>query len=193
MYAFTSSGSRKWLHAIVITSVIGAILLYSISGAENVRYEWSLQLGAIILAAVGVYLTVRYSLREYKYELVDSGLIDAEGEIVYELSVTQVTGRRMVLAARANLRDVRKVKVLTRAQFKQEKTALLDGKTLIRCENDPFLSPSCYISVPSEHVVIAIPADPGMVKYLEAAARAPHPACDEEDDDPDNEPPRDDT
>ena len=64
MYAFRSSGSRKGLHALCIVSMIGAVGLYALSGAEQIQYEWAIQLTAIILAAVSVYLLTRYSLRE---------------------------------------------------------------------------------------------------------------------------------
>ena len=171
MYAFRSSGSRKGLHALCIVSMIGAVGLYALSGAEQIQYEWAIQLTAIILAGVSVYLLTRYSLREYRYELVDSGLADRDGEPVYELCVTQVIGRRMTPAARATLRDIREVKVLDRAAFKKQKASLLKDATLLRCENDPFLPASCYICVPSVRAVIAIPPDPGMVRLLDAAVR----------------------
>ncbi len=170
MYAFRSSGSRPWLHALVIVSVVGALGLFGLSGADGIRYAWLLQLTAICLAAVGVYLLTRYSLREYRYEIVDSGLEGADGQPVWELDVTSVIGARMTLTARANLRDICAVRVLSRTEFKAKKASLLGDAVLFRCENDPFAPRTCYVTVPAERVVIAIPPDAGMIELLRAAA-----------------------
>jgi hypothetical protein len=34
MYAFTSSGSRRYLHALVICAIGAAVILFSVSGTQ---------------------------------------------------------------------------------------------------------------------------------------------------------------
>ena len=194
MYAFTSSGSRRWLHALVICAIAGAILLFSVSGADGVPFAWVIQLLAVLFATVGVYLLVRYSLREYRYEITDSGLADAEGQPVLELSVTMVTGRRMQVLMRVALREIGQVQVLDRAAWRAQRKTLRGAAHLYRYDNDPFASSLCCIVLPGEDspsggsyageeagaaggltvspedTVVLIPPDPGMVEILSGAA-----------------------
>ena len=47
MYSFESSGSRKPLHAMVVGSLIGALVLFSISTIQGIPVPYLFQLGAV--------------------------------------------------------------------------------------------------------------------------------------------------
>ncbi|MCQ2429206.1 MAG: hypothetical protein MJ192_02635 [Clostridia bacterium] len=172
MYAYTSNGSRTSLHLIVIAALSCAILLFSASSAEGVPMPWVFQLAGIFIGAFGVYMLTRYSLRSYRYEITDTDLVAADGQRVLDLTVTQATGRKLTVVCRVSLRDVTAVNVLDRASFRRQKAALCAGLTLFRYENTPFEPLSCYISVPEERSLLAIPADEGMARLLREAAEA---------------------
>lgn len=172
MYAFTSSGPRKSLHALVICTIVGTILLFTLSSVDGIAYAWALQLGAIMMATVGIYLAARYSLCEYRYEITDSGLIAADGTPVYDLTITMITGRygRRQEVTRIGLRDVGEVYILDRATYMKKSPALRSIPHRFRYENTPFAPLSCYITVPEEEALLIIPPDQRMADILAAAA-----------------------
>lgn len=172
MYGFTSTSARTSLHLIVIASFAAAILLFSGASVPGVPVPWVFQLTGICFGALGVYLLTRYALRSYRYEITKTDLVSADGENVLDLTVTQAVGNKLTVAARISLRDVTDVEVLGRKEFRQKKAALVGGLTLFRYENTPFEPVSCYIVVPDERSVLAIPADDGMVRLLTDAAAA---------------------
>lgn len=183
MYAFTSTGARTSLHLIVIASFAAAVMLFSAAAVPGVPVPWVFQLVGICLGALGVYLLSRYALRSYRYEITKTDLVSADGENVLDLTVTQAVGNKLTVTARIGLRDVTAVEVLGRKEFRQKKTGLVGGLTLFRYENTPFEPVSCYIVVPDERSVLAIPADEGMVRFLADVAAAnrytvPDPADD---------------
>lgn len=165
MYGFTSQGKRRRLHALVIATMVTAVLVWTSASAGG-QYGWIFQLVGVLLAGVGVYLTTRYSLRTYTYELQASELTDAEGAPVIDLVVTQQVGSKRTVAARVAVRDIRRSEVLGRSDFRKERRELFGDATLFRCDNDPFSPLALYLYLPEERAILAIPPDPGMIQRL---------------------------
>ena len=106
MYSFESSGSRKPLHAMVIGALAGAAVLFSFGTLPDVPLPSLFQMGAILCATCAVYLTVRYSLRTYRYAIQPNTIVDAEGVEQYDLVITEITGKKMKVVCRVGLRTV---------------------------------------------------------------------------------------
>ena len=79
MYAFESSGSRKPLHAMVIGSMIGAGVLFSVSTIQGIPVPYLFQFGAVICLTATIYLAGKYSLKLYLYAIEPNTIVDAEG------------------------------------------------------------------------------------------------------------------
>lgn len=165
MYGFTSQGKRRGLHALVITDIVAAVLIWT-SATAGGDYAWIFQLVGVLLAGIGVYLITRFSLRSYAYEIRESDLIDGEGGMVWDLVVTQTLGNKQTVVARVAVRDIRAIQILDRADLRRERKALCGGATLFRYDNDPFSPRALYIHIPDENALLAIPPDPGMIDYL---------------------------
>lgn len=165
MYGFTSQGKRRGLHALVITDMVAAVLIWTSSSAGG-DYAWIFQLVGVLLAGVGVYLITRYSLRSYAYEVRESDLIDGEGGMVWDLVITQTLGNKQTVVARVAIRDIRTTQVLGRVDFRKKRKQQFGGATLFRYDNDPFSPLALYIHIPDENALLAIPLDPGMIDYL---------------------------
>ena len=173
MYSFESSGSRKPLHAMVIGSLIGAGVLFSVSTIQGIPMPYLFQLGAILCATLAVYLTARYSLRTYRYAIEPNTIVDAEGVEQYDLVITEITGKKMKVVCRVGLRTVDhyQVTVIRRADGQAAKEArdlLCKDKRVFKYENTPVSPASCYIPIPEENSVVVIPADERMVEILKA-------------------------
>ncbi len=169
MYSFESSGSRKPLHAMVIGAVIGAAVLFTVGGM-NVPAPSLFQTGAILCATLAVYLTVRYSLKIYRYAIEPNTIVDAEGVEQYDLVITEITGRKMKVVARVGLRtiDRKAVTVVRRSDgaAKEARATLCKDKKVFKYENTPLSPASCYIPIPEENAVVVIPADERMTEIL---------------------------
>ena len=173
MYYFESSGSRKPLHAMVIGALVGAAVFFSVGTLPNVPLPSLFQMGAILCATLAVYLTVRYSLRTYRYAIQPNTIVDAEGEEQYDLVITEITGKKMKVVCRVGLRTVDhyQVTVIRRADGQAAKEArdlLCKDKRVFKYENTPVSPASCYIPIPEENSVVVIPADERMVEILRA-------------------------
>ena len=171
MYSFESNGSRKPLHAMVIGALVGAAVLFSLGTLPDVPLPSLFQMGAILCATLAVYLTVRYSLRTYRYAIQPNTIVDAEGMEQYDLVITEIVGKRMSVVSRVGLRDIdaEAVTVIHRGdgdRAKEARTLLCRDRRVFRYENTPISSVSCYIPVPEENAVIVIPADERMVEIL---------------------------
>ncbi len=172
MYSFESSGSRKPLHAMVIGALVGAAVFFSIGTLPSVPLPSLFQAGSILLLTLAVYLTVRYSLRAYRYAIQPNTIVDAEGVEQYDLVITEIVGKKMKVVARVGLRTVDHafVTVFTRGKTDEyEKGLLCAGKKVFRYENTPVSPASCYIPIPEENAVVVIPADTTMVEILKRA------------------------
>lgn len=165
MEEFTSGGKRRRLHAIVITDMAAAVFMWTSAGAGG-SYGWIFQLMAVALAGLGIYLLTRYSLRRYTFSVQDSGLVDASGKQVYDLVVTQTLGRRVTVVARVAVRDIRRIEVLSRADFRRKRKAAFNGLFLLRYESDPFSPSSAYLAAPDENALLAIPPIPDLLERL---------------------------
>ena len=173
MYYFESSGSRKPLHAMVIGALVGAAVFFSVGTLPNVPLPSLFQMGAILCATLAVYLTVRYSLRTYRYAIQPNTIVDAEGVEQYDLVITEITGKKMKVVCRVGLRTVDhyQVTVIRRADGQAAKEArdlLCKDKRVFKYENTPVSPASCYIPIPEENSVVVIPADERMVEILKA-------------------------
>ena len=186
MYAFQSGGSRKPLHAMVAGAVLCAAILFSISNREGMAMPHLYQMGAILCLTAAVYLAGRYSLREYRYEVIPDGVINAVGEEQYDLVITEIVGKRQTVVSRVSLRDIDHAAVMVvsrrskapskeapskeaaskEAASKEAAAALCKGKRVFRYENTPISPASCYIPVPEENSVVIIPVDARMVEIL---------------------------
>ena len=173
MYYFESSGSRKPLHAMVIGALVGAAVFFSVGTLPNVPLPSLFQMGAILCATLAVYLTVRYSLRTYRYAIQPNTIVDAEGVEQYDLVITEITGKKMKVVCRVGLRTVDhyQVTVIRRADGQAAKEArdlLCKDKRVFKYENTPVSPASSYIPIPEENSVVVIPADERMGEILRA-------------------------
>ena len=171
MYAFESTGSRKPLHAMVIGTLVAAVILFSISNRPGTPVPYLFQAGAIACLTVTVYLLVRYSLKAYRYAVEPNGILDADGVEQYDLVVTEIIGKKMTVVARVALRDMDEpaVTVIRRSDkgaADSAREALCKGMRVFRYENTPASPASCYIPLPEENSVVVIPADERMVSIL---------------------------
>lgn len=165
MEEFSSGGKRRRLHAIVITDMAAAVFMWTSAGAGG-SYGWIFQLVGVALAGLGIYLLTRYSLRRYTFSIQDSGLVDASGRQVYDLVVTQTLGRRITVAARVSVRDILRIEVLSRTDFRGKRKTDFKELILFRYESDPFSRSSAYITVPDENALLAIPPIPDLLELL---------------------------
>ena len=173
MYSFESGGSRGPLHAMVIGSLTGAALLFWLGGQPWAPVPSLFQMGAILCATLAVYLTVRYSLRTYRYAIQPNTIVDAEGVEQYDLVITEITGKKMKVVCRVGLRTVDHdaVTVIRRSdgdRAKEARETLCRGMRVFKYENTPISPASCYIPIPEENAVVVIPADQRMVEILRA-------------------------
>ena len=176
MYAFESQGSRKPLHAMVIGTMVAAVILFSVSNREGMPVPYLFQAGAIGCLTATVYLLVRYSLKAYRYAVEPNGILDADGVEQYDLVITEIMGRKMRVVARLALRDIDRPAVTViprsggssaeRSAADEARATLCRGKQVFRYENTPVSPASCYISMPEENAVVVIPPDEGMIKIL---------------------------
>ena len=171
MYSFESSGSRKPLHAMVIGAMVAAVVLFSVANGDGIPMPYLFQMGGILCATAAVYLTVRYSLKYYRYAIEPNTIVDAEGVEQYDLVITEIMGKKMKVVARVGLRTVDHdaVTVIRRSDgdtAKQARDLLCKDKRVFKYENTPVSPASCYIPIPEENSVVVIPADERMVEIL---------------------------
>lgn len=174
MYSFESSGSRKPLHAMVIGTIVAAVVLFSVANREGMPVPYLFQMGGILCATAAVYLTVGYSLKTYRYAIEPNTIVDVEGIEQYDLVITEIMGKKMKVVARVGLRTVDHdaVRVFGRGKTSdddgEERARLCAGKKVFKYENTPVSPASCYIPIPEENAVVVIPADQRMVEILRA-------------------------
>ncbi len=171
-YAFVSSARKGWIHVACISCFVAALLLFGIAGIDGMAYPIIYQMTAIVTLTVGVYLTVRYALKMYRYEISESGIVSAEGEIRYDLVITEITGTKRKVVARVGLWDVECVHVLPRAK-KKAFLHTLKGKygKVFAYTNNPFDPVSCVFLLPEEDSAVIIPTDDGMMRVLQETCR----------------------
>lgn len=166
MYAFESRARGKLFHLLVCGSFAAALLLFGFSGVEGMSYPVIYQLTALILLTAGTYLLVRYSLRSYRYEISESGIVSADGETLYDLVITEISGNRRRVVTRVALRDIDEVQSLSREKGHQAQKTLPKGWRMLRYTNRPLEPEGVYLTVSEESTVVVIPKDDTMVKYL---------------------------
>lgn len=165
MYSFTPNGHRRGLHAVVIADMAAAVLLWTSAGAGG-SYGWIFQLAGVVLAALGIYLITRYSLRSYTFSVEEGDLIDSDGKPVYDLVITQTTGYKVTVAARVAVRDIRRMDLLSRAEYRKHRKERYEMLFLFRYDSNPFSALSVYMAVPEESSLLVVPPDPGLVDTL---------------------------
>ena len=158
---------------MVIGSLVAAAVLFSLGTLPSIPAPSLFQLGAILCATYAVYLTVRYSLRIYRYAIEPNTIVDAEGVEQYDMVITEITGKKMKVVARTGLRtiDHAAVTIIRRADgsaAKEARDLLCKGKRVFKYENTPVSPASCYIPIPEENAVLVIPVDERMVEILRA-------------------------
>ncbi len=171
MYFFESSGSRKPLHAMVLGALIASSVLFCLGGIDGIPVPSLFQMGGILCATVSVYMTVRYSLKYYRYAIEPNTIVDAEGVEQYDLVITEIMGKKMKVVARVGLRTVdhAAVTVIRRdggESARSARDALCKDKRVFKFENTPVSPASCYVPIPEENSVVVIPADERMVEIL---------------------------
>ena len=167
MYAFNSPPRGRMFHLIVCLCFVAAFLLLGVGGIEGIEYPLLYQLTAVILLTAGTYLTVRYALRSYRYEIADSGIVSATGDPVYDLVITETAGRRQRVVTRITLRSIADMAVFSGKKSEKEKECRWIGSCRVfRYTNRPFEPEGCYLLVPEENSVVVIPKDERMIQYL---------------------------
>lgn len=170
-YAFMSSKRNGWIHAACIACLISALALFGIAGIEGMSYPFIYQTTAIAVLTLGIYLAVRYALRLYRYEISDSGIVSAAGEIKYDLVITEITGAKRQVVARVGLWDVEGIRVLPRSKKKDFlKSVKGKYKKVFAYTNNPFDPMSCIILLPEEDSIVIIPADDDMICILKGVS-----------------------
>lgn len=166
MYAFESSPRGKHFHFLMVGCFVLVLLLFGISGMDGVAYPFIYQTTAIILMTVGVYFMARYVLRIYRYEISQSGITAADGTSLLDLVITEIIGHKKRVVTRVAVRDIEGVLILSRKEYKAKVAEIAEGKTVYRYTNRPFEPISCYLLLPEENAVVAIPVDEQMMRYL---------------------------
>ncbi len=167
MYAYESSPRKGMCHILTAGCFVTAFLMLGISGIEGLSYPSLYQLTSLVLLTAGTYLMVRYILKLYRYELEDSGIVDADGLPKYDLVITEITGRRRRVVTRVSVRDIETVVCLDGKKDKAVAVALIgDIKRVYRYTNDPFQKQGIYLVVPEEQSILVLPRDDNMLRYL---------------------------
>lgn len=175
MYAFESSKRRGVFHVLIIACFVTALLSFGVSGVEGMAYPMIYQITSVLLLVAGIYFLSRYALKTYRYEVSESNIMDAMGQPILDLVITETSGRRVTVVARVALRDIAAVEDIDKSQdrslAKEKEDALLVGKegaraVVFRYLNTPFVTHACYISVPAERSVLVIPPDEQMIRIL---------------------------
>ena len=164
MYGFESERKSGFEHAFVVSFAVGAVILYAVSGAENAPLPWLFQLGAVALLGVFTYLLVRYELKQYRYELCDSGIRDDRGQTRVELVVTEQVGKKKTVVARVGLWQIDRVAVLDRNNKKKD---VCGGKTAFIYDNRLLAGKRVAICMTEDDPVVVIPYDQGMMREIE--------------------------
>ena len=172
LYSFESSGSRKPLHAMVVGSMVAAVVLLTVGGIDGIPLPFLFQTAGMVCATAAVYLMAAYSLKSYRYAIQPNTIVDAEGVEQYDLVITEIMGKKLKVVARVGLRtiDHTAVTVIPRGDptAKEAAATLCKDRRVFKYENTPISSVSCYIPIPEENCVVVIPADERMVEILRA-------------------------
>lgn len=160
---FTSEKKSFLEHAFVVSFAVGALILWAISGAEGVPQAWPFQLGAVVFAGFFVYLAVRYELKQYRYEIKDSGIRDDEGEVRLELVVTECVGKKETVVARVGLWQIEAVSVRDKTN---KKVDFCQGKTAFVYDNRLFSPRRFAIRMSGSDPVVVIPYNQEMANFI---------------------------
>lgn len=174
---FESYRHQSAIHILTISCFIAAFLLFGVSNMESMVYPLVYQLTGILLLVVGTYFLTRYVLKKYRYEIIQSDIVDTWGEPVFDLVITETTGKRVVVVAKVALRDIAMLDVIDKRKDKnlaKEKVRQIceipqteGGRYIVyRYANTPFMSLACYLQIPSENSVLVIPYHEKMVSAL---------------------------
>lgn len=167
MYAFESRPRKGALHVLTVGCFIAALLLLGIGGLDGIAYPALYQFTAVVLLTAGVYLTARYILKLYRYEIVRSDIVDAVGQPQPELIISEFTGKRHRVVTRILLRDISAVALLDPKKDKAAEAAFIgDTKKVFRYINTPWAGRGIYMSIPEEASVVVIPSDDKMLDLL---------------------------
>ena len=147
----------------MISFAVGAVVLYAISGVENVPLPWLFQFGSVVLLGMFTYLLVRYELKQYHYELCDSGIRDEQGQVRLELVVTEQVGKKQTVVARVGLWQIDKVAVLDKNNKKKD---FCGGKTAFIYDNRLFAEKRLAVRMNGTDPVVIIPYNEGMLNAL---------------------------
>lgn len=175
MYRFDSPEPRRLLHALVVSSLVGAALLFFVGSLPRVLFPSLLQGASFLLFTLSIYLTARFSLRRFSYALEPNLHVEVEGMAQYDLVITELLGKKRRVVARVAWETIdhggvvvleRKPKGTAGETYRQ----LCRERQVLRYYNDPFAPMACYIPVPEEKTVLVIPADDTMTRLLRGEA-----------------------
>ena len=171
-YITTSSGKRTGLHVLVVTAYAAGILLVS-SSSTFVPFAPLWQLVGVLLLVAGVYLTTRYSLRSYTYAVEPGDILDADGEAVYELVITEAIGRKRTVVARVALRDIDAdgLQVVRQGETAVRRDEASPTPRVLRYANTPVVAVAIHVPVPEEGSILVLPYDEGLLAAIRTAAR----------------------
>ncbi len=167
-YITTSKGKRTALHVMTVGSYVGGILLVTLPAA-SLPFAPLWQLAGVLALVAGVYLTTRYSLRSYTYAVEPGDILDAAGEPVYDLVITETVGRKRIVVARVAVRDidVANLRVVRRGdQTTPPSDKSAPTPRLFRYANTPVPAEALYIPVPEEGSILVVPYDEGLYATL---------------------------
>ena len=165
MYQFSSGKKNGLEHAFVLCFAVGGLILYAVSGAEGVPFPVLFQIGTILLLAAFVYLLIRYELKQYRYELRDSGIRDSEGQVRYELVITERVGKKETVVARVGLWQISRVEKLDK-KVSAKKVFGTEKRTFVY-DNRLFAPSRCGVCMTGDDPVVVIPADERMMELLQ--------------------------
>lgn len=148
----------------MVCFAVGAIVLWAVSGADGVPQAWPFQLGAMVFAGFFVYLLVRYELKQYRYEIKDSGIRDDEGEARLELVVTECVGKKETVVARVGLWQIASTAVLDKTHKKAD---VCKGKTAFVYDNQLFAPRRFCICMTGSDPAVVIPYNEDMANFIQ--------------------------
>lgn len=175
MYTFTSPQKRTSLDILVISSLAVGVVLLALPtmlhavliGSPAERWvALACRVAGVLGLAAGIYLTVRYSLRMYRYtvEIPDPHMPDER-----DFVITEFFFNRRTVVARVSLSDIdgSAVTVAHRDTRKALLSAFPRSWRVFHYTGMPFLRDECLIPIPGEESLILIPHDPHMLNLLQ--------------------------
>ena len=102
MYKYSPMRKNNLAPALAGIAFVGAIVLFAL---PLEKYRGLLQLAALLLATVGIFITVNNLLVSYLYRLE----WDAQNPRLYTLTVTRIQGKKITTVCRLSSSDIQSV------------------------------------------------------------------------------------